>query len=75
MDNDKLESIAIIGINLKFSEDVISAETFWNMLWEAVHSEQSSGRSLYVDGTLDLFSVVCISSLFNKGACGAVLGW
>jgi hypothetical protein len=34
MDNDKLEPIAIVGINLKFPGDAISAEAFWNMLCE-----------------------------------------
>lgn len=33
-DQDKLEAIAIVGFSLRFPEDAISAESFWDMLME-----------------------------------------
>lgn len=33
-DEDKLEAIAIVGFSLRFPEDAVSAEAFWNMLME-----------------------------------------
>ena len=31
---DRLEPIAIIGLSLRFPQDAISADSFWNMLME-----------------------------------------
>lgn len=46
MEADKCETIAIIGLNLKFPEEAVTPQAFWEMLCDArnVATEPPEGR-------------------------------
>lgn len=49
IDNDHLEPIAIVGLDLKFPQDAVSADTFWQLLAE--------GRSALTEVPEDRFNI------------------
>lgn len=60
MESDKLEPIAIVGINLKFPSDAVSPDSFWKMLY--------AGRSVSGKVPAERFNVDGASPRENSAA-------
>lgn len=69
--SDALEPIALIGLDLKFPQDAVSAESFWRLLIEGrsamteVPQERFNPDAFYHSDTTRI-NVVCMSRAISK---------